>query len=108
MARHDGRADDSLRPLEWVLDVQKHPLGSVMIRVGDTHVLCAATVEDKVPPFLSGGEGWVTAEYAMLPSATDSRFRRESSKGRPSGRTMEIQRLIGRAMRSVVDRKAPG
>ncbi len=109
MKRHDGREPDALRPVELIPHFQKNPLGSVLIRMGGTHVLCAANVEDRVPPWLVGaGEGWITAEYAMLPSATDTRSAREISKGRPSGRTMEIQRLIGRALRSVVDRKALG
>jgi len=87
----------------------KNPLGSALISMGDTRVLCAASVEDRVPGFLQGtGQGWVTGEYAMIPAATGSRTPREIGKGRPSGRTMEIQRLIGRALRSVVDRRALG
>jgi len=109
MARHDGRADDALRPTRLIPDYLKQPLGSVMIHVGDTQVLCTASVEDKAPSFLNGrGEGWVTAEYAMIPAATSTRSVREASRGRLSGRTMEIQRLIGRALRSVVDRKVLG
>ncbi len=109
MARHDGRADDALRPVELIPDYLKHPPGSVLIRIGDTHVLCTASVDERTPAFLDGsGMGWVTAEYAMLPGATDTRVAREVSRGRPSGRTMEIQRLIGRALRSVVDRTALG
>ena len=109
MARHDGRSDEALRPVEMTPDYLKHPKGSVLIEVGQTRVLCNASVEDKVPPFLNGtGEGWVTAEYAMLPAATNTRSTREIVRGRPSGRTMEIQRLIGRAMRSVVDRRVLG
>lgn len=108
-ARHDGRAPDALRPIEIETGFQRHPLGSALIRVGNTHVICACSVDERVPGFLVGaGKGWVTAEYAMLPSATDTRFQREIKKGRPSGRTMEIQRLIGRAMRSVVDMQALG
>jgi ribonuclease PH len=87
----------------------KRTPGSVLISVGDTRVLCAASVEDRVPPFLVGsGQGWVTGEYGMLPGSSNERIARESSKGRPSGRTMEIQRLIGRALRGVVDRIALG
>src|SRR5699024_211898 len=82
----------------------KHPEGSVLIQVGDTKVICNASIEDRVPPFMRGtGKGWITAEYAMLPRATEQRNIRESSKGKVSGRTMEIQRLIGRALRSFVD-----
>jgi ribonuclease PH len=109
MARHDGRAEDALRDVEIVPDYLRHPAGSVMIRMGDTRVICAASVEESVPQFLRDtGEGWVTGEYAMLPAATSTRMQREITRGRPSGRTMEIQRLIGRALRSVVDRKALG
>jgi ribonuclease PH len=87
----------------------KHPVGSVMIHMGETRVLCTASIDERVPQFLHGsGEGWVTAEYCMIPAATDERTPRESIRGRPSGRTMEIQRLIGRALRSVVDRKRLG
>lgn len=108
-SRHDGRSDDALRATEIITGYQRNPLGSALIRVGGTHVICACSVDEKVPGFLAGsGEGWVTAEYAMLPSATDSRSGREVHRGRPSGRTMEIQRLIGRSMRSVVDRRALG
>ncbi len=109
MARHDGRSDEALRPVEMTPDYLKHPKCSVLIEVGQTRVLCNASVEDKVPQFLNGtGEGWITAEYAMLPAATNTRSTREIVRGRPSGRTMEIQRLIGRAMRSVVDRRVLG
>jgi ribonuclease PH len=87
----------------------RNPTGSVMIEMGETRVLCTASAEDRVPPFLNGsGKGWVTGEYAMIPAATDTRTQRESTRGRQSGRTMEIQRLIGRALRSVVDRRALG
>ncbi len=109
MTRHDGRASDALRPVEIVPGYLRHPEGSVLISIGDTRVVCAASVEDKIPPFLKDtGEGWVTAEYAMIPSATHTRTPREIVRGRPAGRTMEIQRLVGRALRSVVDRKALG
>ena len=109
MARHDGRADDALRKVEIVPGYLSHPDGSVLIRMGETQVLCAATIEDSVPVFLrESGLGWITGEYAMLPAATSTRMPREINRGRPSGRTMEIQRLVGRALRSVVDRKALG
>ena len=109
MARHDGRSDDQLRTVEMLPDYLENPAGSVLISMGRTRVLCSASVDERVPPFLVGsGEGWVTGEYAMLPAATDRRTQREVNKGKPSGRTMEIQRLIGRSLRSVVDRKALG
>ncbi|MFV0560782.1 MAG: ribonuclease PH [Enterococcus sp.] len=102
--RHDGREVQQLRPIEIRTNVFKHPEGSVVIRFGDTEVICSATIEASVPPFLrDSGTGWVTAEYSMLPRATNTRNRRESSKGKLSGRTMEIQRLIGRSLRAVVD-----
>jgi ribonuclease PH len=98
-----------LRPAELIPDYIKNPIGSILINMGNTRVLCAASVEDRVPPFLKGaGEGWVTAEYSMIPAATDTRTPREINRGRPSGRTMEIQRMIGRALRGVVDRKMLG
>jgi ribonuclease PH len=109
MNRHDGRAEDQLRPIEFQPGYLKRPAGSVLISCGDTRVLCAASVEDKVPNFLHGsGEGWITGEYSMIPAATSSRTQREVTRGRVSGRTMEIQRLIGRSLRSIVDRKALG
>ncbi len=102
--RADGRRPDELRPVTLTLGVLKWAEGSCRIRVGDTDVLCAATIEDRVPPHLRGkGTGWVTAEYAMLPRATAERSQRESAKGRIGGRTHEIQRLIGRSLRGVVD-----
>jgi ribonuclease PH len=102
--RADGRAPDQLRPVTLTLGVLKWAEGSCRIRVGDTEVLCAATVEDRVPPHLRGkGTGWVTAEYSMLPRATAERSQRESAKGRIGGRTHEIQRLVGRSLRGVVD-----
>lgn len=102
--RYDGRGQNQLRKIEIKTHVFKHPEGSVVISFGDTIVACSATVENSVPPFLrDSGSGWVTAEYSMLPRATNTRNRRESSKGKLRGRTMEIQRLIGRALRSVVD-----
>jgi ribonuclease PH len=102
--RADGRNPDDLRPVTLTLGVLKWAEGSCRIRVGDTDVLCAATIEDRIPPHLRGsGTGWVTAEYAMLPRATAERTQRESAKGRIGGRTHEIQRLIGRSLRGVVD-----
>ncbi|MEA2537342.1 MAG: ribonuclease [Chloroflexota bacterium] len=102
--RADGRRPDELRPVTLTLGVLKWAEGSCRIRVGDTEVLCAATVEDRVPPHLRGkGTGWVTAEYSMLPRATAERSQRESAKGRIGGRTHEIQRLVGRSLRGVVD-----
>jgi ribonuclease PH len=102
--RADGRRPNDLRPVTFTLGVQKWAEGSCRIRVGDTEVLCAATIVDRVPPHLRGkGTGWVTAEYAMLPRATSERTDRESVKGRIGGRTHEIQRLIGRSLRGVVD-----
>jgi ribonuclease PH len=102
--RADGRAPLDLRPVSFTLGVQKWAEGSCIIKVGDTQVLCAATIADRVPPHLRGkGTGWVTAEYSMLPRATAERTDRESAKGRIGGRTHEIQRLIGRSLRGVVD-----
>jgi ribonuclease PH len=109
MPRHDGRLDDALRPPVITPHWLRHAFGSALIEMGDTRVLCAVSVEDRIPPHLKDrGEGWVTGEYAMLPASGRERTSREVSKGRPSGRTMEIQRLIGRALRSVVDRTALG
>jgi len=100
----DGRTPGQLRPTTIELDVQKWAEGSCLIRVGDTHVLCAATLEERIPPHLRGkGIGWVTAEYSMLPRATSERTQREAVKGRLGGRTHEIQRLVGRSLRGVVD-----
>lgn len=102
--RIDGRKADEMRPVKVNRGFLKHAEGSVFIEVGETKVLCTATVEDKVPPFLRGtGQGWVTAEYGMLPRATRTRTPRESATGRASGRTFEIQRLIGRSLRAVID-----
>jgi ribonuclease PH len=107
--RSDGRRPDQLRAVKMTPDWLMTAEGSVMIEAGNTRVLCAATVEDGVPGFLRGsGKGWVTAEYAMLPRATSTRTQREITKGRPSGRTHEIQRLIGRSLRAVVDLAALG
>ncbi|MBZ5576465.1 MAG: ribonuclease PH [Acidobacteriia bacterium] len=107
--RMDKREPGALRPVEIVTGYLATAEGSALIKVGNTQVLCAASVEDSVPPFLRNtGKGWVTAEYAMLPRATSKRTPREVNKGRPSGRTHEIQRLIGRSLRSVVDMAALG
>jgi ribonuclease PH len=109
VTRADGRAPDQLRPLSLELGYLPFADGSVLITLGATRVICAATVEDRVPPWMRGrGRGWVTAEYAMLPQATPERNQRESAKGRLGGRTHEIQRLIGRALRSVVDMEKLG
>ncbi|HVT03000.1 MAG TPA: ribonuclease PH [Thermoanaerobaculia bacterium] len=102
--RADGRAVDELRPVRFQTNYIKHAEGSVLIEVGDTRVSCTASIEDKVPPFLyRTGKGWITAEYGMLPRATTERTQREASKGKQGGRTMEIQRLIGRALRGTID-----
>ena len=102
--RPSKRADDEMRPVSFERGVARYAEGSCLVRFGETHVLCAASLEDKPPPWLRGqGRGWVTAEYAMLPRATLTRTRRESATGKVSGRSQEIQRLIGRSLRSVVD-----
>jgi ribonuclease PH len=107
--RKDGRAHDELRQIRMTTQFNIHAEGSVLIEVGNTKVICTATVEEKVPQFLRGqGRGWINAEYSMLPRATHDRNQRESAKGRQSGRTMEIQRLIARSLRTVVDLKALG
>ena len=107
--RGDGRTALDLRPARFTTGYLKHADGSCLVEIGDTRVVCAVSVEEKVPPFLKGkGEGWVTAEYGMLPRATNTRSQREASKGAPSGRTHEIQRLIGRSLRAVVNAKALG
>ena len=107
--RTDGRAPDQIRPVTITPRYIKHAEGSVLIEVGDTRVICTVSVEDRVPPFLKGGGvGWITAEYGMLPRSTNTRSQREASKGKPSGRTHEIQRLIGRSLRAVIDMKALG
>jgi ribonuclease PH len=104
MARFDGRHFDETRPVKITRGYTDIPEGSVLIEIGKTRVLCTASVEERVPPFQKGtGNGWVTAEYSMLPRATGTRNQRESTRGKVGGRTMEIQRLIGRALRSVVD-----
>ncbi len=109
MSRPSGRAPDQLRPVRLARRHARHAEGSVLIECGDTQVLCTASVEDGVPPFLRGkGQGWITAEYGMLPRATHTRTAREAARGRQSGRTQEIQRLIGRSLRAVADLKALG
>src|SRR5699024_1934827 len=101
--------EQTIRPINITTNYIMHPEGSVLIELGRTKVICNATIEDRVPPFLRGqGKGWITAEHSMLPRATEKRNIRESSRGKVSGRTMEIQRLIGRALRSVVDVDAIG
>lgn len=107
--RHDGRATNALRHTFLGLGFAKFAQGSCFVKYGDTHVLCTATVEERVPPFLKGkGSGWITAEYGMLPCSSGDRIDREAARGKQSGRTQEIQRLIGRALRAVVDLKALG
>ncbi|MEC3861338.1 ribonuclease PH [Mesobacterium sp. TK19101] len=107
--RPSGRNLSEMRAVSIETGVTKHAEGSCMIRMGDTHVLCTATIEDRVPPFIKGsGLGWVTAEYGMLPRSTTSRMRREAATGKQGGRTVEIQRLIGRSLRAGVDRVALG
>ncbi len=107
--RPSGRRADEMRKVEIVPGVSKYAEGSCLIKFGDTHVMCTATVEEKVPSWMKNtGTGWVTAEYGMLPRSTNQRMDREAAKGRQSGRTQEIQRLIGRALRAVVDMKALG
>ena len=110
--RPSGRATDALRPVVLETGVRKYAEGSCLAQFGDTQVLCTASIEDRVPPFLrNSGRGWVTAEYGMLPRATDTRSDREAARGRQGGRTLEIQRLIGRSLRAVTDldrvRRAP-
>lgn len=107
--RPSGRKLDEMRAITIETGVMRHAEGSCLIKIGDTHVLCSATIEEKAPPFLRNtGLGWVTAEYGMLPRATNSRTRREAALGKQGGRTQEIQRLIGRALRAGIDRSALG
>jgi ribonuclease PH len=107
--RRDGRQPDDLRPLTFVRDYTEMAAGSVLVSMGKTRVLCTASVDERVPPWMRGkGTGWVTAEYSMLPGSTPERSNREVNKGKPSGRTQEIQRLIGRSLRSVCDMKLMG
>ncbi len=104
MSRIDGRTLDALRPVKITKDYIMHPQGSVLIEMGHTKVICSAMIEEKVPPFLKGsGSGWVTAEYGMLPASTQTRKIRDASKGKIDGRSQEIQRLIGRALRSIIN-----
>ena len=104
LVRSDGRRREQVRPVKVTKNFTKHAEGSVLIEMGDTKVICTASVEEKVPPFLKGkGTGWVTAEYSMLPRATHDRSPREAAKGKQSGRTLEIQRLVGRTLRAVTD-----
>jgi len=107
--RPDGRQPDALRPVSFEMGFNPYAEGSCLVRMGATHVLCTASVDETAPPWMRGqGRGWVTAEYAMLPRATHSRTRREVNSGKPSGRTQEIQRLIGRSLRAATDLKALG
>ena len=107
--RPSGRKLDEMRKVSIETNITMHAEGSCIIKIGDTHVICTATVEDRVPPFIKGsGLGWVTAEYGMLPRSTSSRMRREAASGKQGGRTVEIQRLIGRSLRAGVDRLALG
>ena len=109
MSRPSGRSADQIRDVEIIPDVNKHAEGSCLVKFGDTHVLCLATAEERVPGWMkNSGKGWVTGEYGMLPRSTGSRMDREAARGKQSGRTQEIQRLIGRALRSVVDFEAMG
>jgi ribonuclease PH len=102
--RPSQRQPDQLRPVEFIRHYTRHAEGSVLVKFGDTHVICTASVDEKVPPFLKGkGQGWLTAEYGMLPRATNTRTDREAARGKQSGRTQEIQRLIGRSLRAVID-----
>ncbi|OCW57498.1 ribonuclease PH [Hoeflea olei] len=107
--RPSGRKTDMMRAVSFERNVSKHAEGSCLVKFGDTHVLCTASLEERVPPWLrNGGKGWVTAEYGMLPRSTGDRMRREASAGKQGGRTLEIQRLIGRSLRAVVDLEALG
>ena len=108
MARIDGRENDQLRPVEILPGINRFAEGSCLIRCGNTHVLCTASVEERTPPHVPEGEGWVTAEYSMLPRANRERSRRDISKGKLSPRSAEIQRLVGRALRAAVDLKKLG
>jgi ribonuclease PH len=109
MGRPSGRAADELRRVSFTRRFAKHAEGSVLVEFGDTHVLCTASVEETIPQFLRGkGQGWVTAEYGMLPRSTHTRTAREAARGKQTGRTQEIQRLIGRSLRAVTDLKALG
>ena len=109
MTRPSGRMPDQMRAISFERGVSKHAEGSCLVKFGDTHVLCTASLEERVPPWMrNSGRGWVTAEYGMLPRSTGDRMRREASAGKQGGRTLEIQRLIGRSMRAIVDLEALG
>ncbi|MBS4024352.1 MAG: ribonuclease PH, partial [Clostridia bacterium] len=109
MARIDGRQKDQIREVEITTSYLMHPEGSVLIKVGNTKVICTATIDEKVPHFMKGaGKGWVTAEYAMLPRATQVRTIREAARGKQGGRTLEIQRLIGRSLRAIINLQLMG
>ena len=109
MARLDGRGEKDLRPVEIATGVNMYAEGSALIKIGNTHVICTASLEDRVPQFLRDtNQGWITCEYGMIPRATDQRMQREATKGKASGRTQEIQRLIGRSLRAVTELKALG
>ena len=109
LIRPSGRAQDELRGIEFIPNYTSHAEGSCLVKFGDTHVLCNASIEERVPIFLKNtGKGWVTAEYGMLPRSTHTRSNREASRGKQSGRTLEIQRLIGRSLRSIIDLKILG
>ncbi|MCS5562997.1 MAG: ribonuclease PH, partial [Oleiphilaceae bacterium] len=109
MNRVAGRSTDQMRPVRFTRGFTRHAEGSVLVEFGETRVLCTASVEGSVPPFLRGrGRGWVTAEYGMLPRSTNTRTAREAARGRQGGRTLEIQRLIGRSLRAAVDLKLLG
>ena len=106
MTRKNNRSNDEMRPLEIEVGVNKHAEGSALVKFGDTHVICTASIENHVPRWMRGSnEGWITAEYGMLPRSTHERMNREAARGKQSGRTMEIQRLIGRSLRQAVDLK---
>ncbi|UXM95480.1 MULTISPECIES: ribonuclease PH [unclassified Bartonella] len=107
--RHSNRSNDQMRPISFERGVNKHAEGSCLVKFGDTHVLCTASLEERVPGWMRNtGKGWITAEYGMLPRSTNDRMRREASSGKQGGRTLEIQRLIGRSLRAVVDLQALG
>ncbi len=109
MERENGRKNEELREIKIIPDFLEHPAGSCLISFGKTKVICSANIDEKIPPFLQGsGEGWITAEYGMLPGSTHTRSQREAVRGKQSGRTVEIQRLIGRSLRAVVDRSLLG
>lgn len=109
VSRPSGRSENQLREISFEVNVSKHAEGSCLVKFGDTHVLCTATIEEKLPGWLKGGGlGWVTAEYGMLPRSTNQRIDREAARGKQTGRTQEIQRLIGRSLRAIVDRKKLG